>query len=392
MHDNFYPDHNITRNDIKEKCKVLVKMKKCAWSIIILLLSIIVIIIIMSIWIGIYVPLKQKYDLNSHCLHAPSSIEILIAQNSTVILLNTTEYYASDLQTCYEPNITIETEYLVNVSLIPCQNLQYSEHIQVNRTSLEYTNVKNPLPVAFDESCCHSPNYLVNGHINVGVKINVSVSKLNPRTPEYIYFCLYTAFDQFQSIRSKSTESYWKTYSGTQCNARQLGGDDEIMILKSMFNITRSEYIFVDFGSTVDPLNSFQFNISVSGQTLLYPRQSSFVKQSCNLSDGQDTCQLSLNLLARPHASEAMCIVGYRRRDRSGIPFGKLTIKLIPIKPKDIKVIFGLMIAFVVLGLIVLSILCLVILFICCKISKLDRVAGPGPNCVQASDGESVQS
>ncbi|MCG8620656.1 MAG: hypothetical protein MJE68_01475, partial [Proteobacteria bacterium] len=265
----------------------------------------------------------------------------------------------------------------------------------VNRTSLEYTNVKNPLPVAFDESCCHSPNYLVNGHINVGVKINVSVSKLNPLTPEYIYFCLYTDYDQFQNIRSKSTESYWKTYSGTQCNARQLGGDDDIMILKSMFNITRSEYIFVDFGSTVDPLNSFQFNINVSGQVLLYPRQSSFVKESCNLSDGQDSCQLSLNLLA--HASEAMCIVGYRRRDGSGIPFGKLTIKLTPIKPKDInlklKVIFGFMIAFVVLGPIVFLVLCLVIiLYICYKIFKLDRVAGPGPKCVQASDGESVQS
>ena len=142
----------------------------------------IVIVLTMLMWIGIYVPLKKHSS--SHCVRAPSSIETLIAQNSTVILLNTTEYHVSDLQTCFEPNIVIETEYLVNVSLIPCQNLQYSEYLQVNRTSLEYTNVKNPLPVAFNETCSRIPNYLVNGHINVDV--NVSVSKLNTLTSEYI--------------------------------------------------------------------------------------------------------------------------------------------------------------------------------------------------------------
>ena len=67
----------------------------------------IVIVLTMLMWIGIYVPLKKHSS--SHCVHAPSSIETLIAQNSTVILLNTTEYHASNLQTCFEPNIVIET-------------------------------------------------------------------------------------------------------------------------------------------------------------------------------------------------------------------------------------------------------------------------------------------
>ena len=155
------------------------------------------------------------------------------------------------------------------------------------------------------------------------------MSKLNPLTPEYIYFCLYTNYDQFQNIRLKSTENYWKNYRGTQCIAQQLGSDGNPSILKNMFDITRSEYVFVDFGSTVDPLNSFQFNVSVFGQTLLYPRQLSFVKESCNLSDGQDSYQFALNLAC---TSEAMCIVGYRRHDRSGTPFGKLIVKLTPVK------------------------------------------------------------
>ena len=328
----------------------------------------------MLMWIGIYVPLKKHSS--SHCVHAPSSIETLITQNSTVILLNTTEYHASDLQTCFEPNIVIETEYLVNVSLIPCQNLQYSEYLQVNRTSLEYINVKNPLPVAFNENCSRIPNYLVNGHINVDV--NVSASKLNTLTPEYIYFCLYTDYDQFQKIRLKSTEKFWKNYSERQCIAQQLGSDGNPSILKNMFNITRSEYVFVDFGSTVDPLNSFQFNISVFGQILLYPRQSSFVKESCNLSDDQDSYQLSLNLLA--HTSEAMCIVAYRRHDRSGIPFGKLTIKLTPIKRNK-----DMMIAFVVVGLIFLLAFCFV--QVCLFIHhKSDGVASQGPSSAHTSN------
>jgi hypothetical protein len=149
-----------------------------------------------------------------------------------------------------------------------------------------------------------------------------------------------------------------------------------------MFNITQPDYVFVDFGSTVDPLISFQFNISVSGQTLSYPRQSSFLNESCNLSDGQDSCKIALNLLA--HTSEAMCIVGYRRRDRSGVPFGELTVKLTPIKPyKAIKIIFWIMISFVVLGSLILLVLCFVQVSICHKVFKSDSVASQGPSSVQ---------
>ena len=118
--------------------------------------------------------------------------------------------------------------------------------------------------------------------------------------------------------------------------------------MKGIFNITRSEYVFVDFGSTVDSLNIFQFNVSIFGQILLYPRQASSVKESCNLSDGQDSYQLALN-----HTSEAMCIVAYRRCDKSGICFGKLTIKLTPIKRNK-----DMMIAFVVVGLVFLLAFC----------------------------------
>ena len=235
--------------------------------------------------------------------------------------------------------------------------------------------MKNPLPVDFNENYCRIPNYLVNGHININV--NVSVSKLNTLTPEYIYFCLYTDYDQFQKIRLKSTEKFWKNYSGRQRIAQQLGSDGNPSILKNMFNITRSEYVFVDFGTTVDSFNIFQFNVSVFGQILLYPRQSSFVKESCNLSDGQDSRQLSLNLLA--HTSEAMCIVGYRQRDRSrsGIPFGKLTIKLTPIKRNK-----DMMIVFVVVGLVFLLAFCFV--QVCLFIHhKSDGVASQGPSSVQ---------
>ena len=358
-----------------------VTAKKMSFVIILSVIGIVT-FIIMVILIWLYVGLKQKHDLNSQCQDAPSSTEILIAKNSAVILLNTTEYYLADLQTCYEPNVAIETKYLVNVSLIPCQDLQYSNYLPKNRISLGYTNVKNPLPVAFDETCCQIPNYLVNGHINVTV--NISTSELNILTLEYIYFCLYTDYNQFQNVRSKSTKSYWKNYSGKQCNRQQLTGGDNVIILKNEFNITGPEYVFVSFGSTLDPLDTFQFNISASGQTVLYPRQSSFIKDSCNFSDGQDSCQIALNLA---HTLEPQCIVGFRQNDRSGVPFGSLTVKLSPIKPlsyKAIKIIMCFMIISVVLELIIVLML---VLFVYCMICKSDTLHIEGPNdCMPEED------
>lgn len=323
---------------------------------------------------------------NSQCLHVPSSTEVLIAQNSTVILLNTTEYYMSGRQNCYEPNIVIKTEYLVNVSVVPCENLQYSDCIPISRTSLEYTNAKNPLPVVFDEN--HSPNYLVNGHINVTV--NISTSKFNPLTPEYIYFCLYTDYDQFESVRSKSSKSYWKKYRGKQCSRQQLDSNGDATILKNTFKITRLEYVFIDFGSTVDPLDSFQFNVNGFGQMLLYPTRSSFIKESCDLSDGQDSCKLALNLA---HNSEAMCIIGYRQRDRSGVPFGELTVTLSTKIDNKFRICIMIVCAVLTsIGILFLLALCVVQICNCRKVFKSDSVVSEGPSSVQASEGENPPS
>ena len=322
-------------------------------------------IILMLISIGVYIRVKQKYDLYSQCMNAPSSTEIPIAKNSTVILLNTTSHYTCDLQTSYEPNIiTITANFPMDVYLLPCQSVQYSNYTYV-RTSFEYPDQPNPLPSGFDENY---QNYLVNdGHVNMTV--NVSTNELSPQTPEYFYFCMYTDYKQFQNFKSKSTKHYWKTYSGKQCNGQRLSGGDNAIVLKDMFNITQPEYVFIGFGSTVDPLDTFQFTVNISGQTLPDPRQSSSkdsIKESCNLGDQQHSCQLALDLEKN---SEAMCIIGSRPVDLvSTEPFKSLTVKWTPNPYKVIKTITQwVMTGVIVLGLIIISLLCLVQGYICYK-------------------------
>lgn len=332
------------------------------------------IFIIILISIALYVELKKKYGLNSQCLNAPSSTEILIAKNSTVILLNTTSHYTCDLQTCYEPNITITAYFPMDVYLLPCQSLLYSNYTCV-RPSIQYPDQPNPLPSGFDENY---QNYLVNGHVNMTV--NISTYELNsPLTPEYFFFCMYTDYNQFQNFKSKSTKRYWKNYSGKHCNQQRLSGDDNAIILKDMFNITQPEYVFIGFGSTIDPLNTFQFTINISGQTLSDPGHSSStdsINESCNLNDQQQSCQLVLNLECN---SEAMCIVGSRPVDHvSTEPFKRLTVKW-TLKPyKEITIITRwVMIGVILLGSITSLSLCLVQGYICYKKCSICITRGP---------------
>ena len=332
------------------------------------------ILLLTSIGLGVYVGLNAH---NSQCASASasSSIEKLIAKNSTVILLNTTDDYAAGQQACYEPNITITAKFPMNIYLLPCQSVRYFNYTYV-RNSLEYPNQSNPLPSGFDENY---HNYLVKGHISVTV--NVSLTEINPAMPaEYIYFCLYMDYTQFQNFISKSTTSYWKNYDGNQCNRQQLGDDENAMILKDTLNFTQPEYVFVGFGSTVDILGTFKFTVNVSGQKLLDPGQTpseDSITESCILGDQQHTCQLALNL---ENISEALCIIGSRPVDHiSQEPFKRLTVKWAPKfnKPdKTIKIAISVVAALAGISGIVLLSLCSYFCYKKCT-SKLDCSSKP---------------
>ena len=335
-----------------------------------IIFAVIVSIIMVSSPVPYIATVILKHGHDSHCrdilpVHVPTLYETLIAKNSTTILLNTTDAL-DQLLSCHEPTLEIVATFPMSIYLVVCENLQYTNYLLADHTSIMFLNASNPLPTAFDE---RYPNYLVNGNINV--TINVSVSKPNSLTPEYIYFCSYTDYNQFQNFISKSTKSYWKNYGGRQCNEKQFSKDNAF-ILKRMFSITQPDYVFVGFGSTVDLLDSFQFTISVSGQMISDPGQPSldnFIEQSCNLGDRQHSCKLNL---AR-NSSESMCIVGSRPVDLvSPEPFGSLVIKWSTIKPYDKanKITFGIMIAFFGSGSMIIVCLCLLQASTCYKKRK----------------------
>ena len=307
------------------------------------------------------------YNHQSNCHKIPSSNEIPIGKVSTVILLNTTN--AVDQLTCYESTIKVMANFLVSVHLLPCQNLRYSNYTLVNHTSIEYNNTQRPFIPAFDDGY---PNYLVDGQINMTV--NVSTIKALPSIQEYIYFCLYSDYDQFQKV-SRSPKSYWKNYSGMQCKRQQLSNDSHALILKDMFTIKQPDYVFVGIGSTVVPLSRFQFTINVSGHIISesnsgHSSLDNSTEDSCKLGDQQQSCELALNL------TEALCIVASRAE--YSVPddaFISLTVEWPFIKPyKAVKITLIVMIASFVLGLI----LCLLAVILGCIHRRLiNNTRGP---------------
>lgn len=134
----------------------------------------------------VLVGLKHGHD--SQCHNIPSSYEMLILKNSTMILLNTTN--AHNQLSCYEPIIEIRANFPMSVYLLLCKNLHYINYFLDNYSSIEFFNASNPLPTAFDE---HYPNYLVGG--NIHLLVNISTMEANSSIQEYIYFCKYIDYN-----------------------------------------------------------------------------------------------------------------------------------------------------------------------------------------------------
>ena len=143
--------------------------------------------------------------------------------------------------------------------------------------------------------------------------VNVSTIEANLSTQEYVYFCMYTDYNQFHKMFiSRSTKRYWMDYSGSQCHRKQLSRDQN-SFLKDTFSISQPNYVFIGIGSTIEPLSRFQYTISVSGQIISDPGHSlsdDFTEEFCRLGDQHHSCELALNLALND--SEALCIVGSR--------------------------------------------------------------------------------
>ena len=310
----------------------------------------------------VLVGLKHCHD--SHCRNIPSSYDMLIAKNSTVILLNSTN--VRNQLSCYKPMIEIMADFPMSVYLLLCKNLNYVSYFLDNYSSIQFWNASNPLPTAFDE---RFPNYLVEG--NISLTVNISTMEDDSSVPEYIYFCKYTDYNQFQrNFISKSTKRYWMSYNGAQCHQQQLGHGRN-SILEDTFHISQPDYVFVGIGSTSEPLHRFQFTISVSEQIISDPGQSlpdNSIKDFCRLGDQHHSCELVLNQI---QDSEALCIVGSRPLDFvSTEAFGRLTVRWISLKPYDkiaiVKATQWIMTASLILG----SLSSLVVLICCTALCK----------------------
>ena len=311
-----------------------------------------VLIVIVLVLVVIVVILSVLLKLSKCPNMSPLIKDFPLAKNSTVILLNITENV--DLK-CFEPIVEIMGEYPVDIYQIPCKDIPYFNISLQNVVSPEYTEAHNPLPVVFDE---HYQNYLTNANINVTV--NISASNVNPLKQEFIiYFCLFTDYSQFRNFTCLSSNSYWKSYNGLECTSERVGYTNHT-ILTNVFTHSSPDYVFIGIGSTIVPLDTFQFNFSVTGETISNPKRNALFKiEECSkLSDINNLCNFRLNITQE---SEAMCIVGSRPIDQVfETSFSNLVVKWPRSKPTNAYRLFciALFIIIFVLVLFVVSFLC----------------------------------
>ena len=291
----------------------------------------------------------------------PSKKDIPMAKNSTAILQNVSLTDNLDSK-CFEQIVNITTTFPVDVYLIPCKNLSYSNVLLVNQMSIEYLEVHNPLPVVIDE---RYQNYLTNANINVTV--NVSISSINRMEPEFIFFCLFTEYGQLQTFKSQSSKSYWKNYSGTECTKKPIGHKNHT-ILTNVFTHSSPDYVFIGIGSTYDPLDTFQFSFSITGETIANPKGHTLfeVEECSKLSDINPSCNFHLNVT---NESEPLCVVGSRPVDQvSKQPFSNLTVEWPRIKSTNAIFIAALISC---IFLIILFFVACLVIPSCCLYKKI---------------------
>ena len=280
-------------------------------------MAIILILILVATVTSITIGVAHTHNsANNLCHELPSSYDESIAKNSTIFLLNTTKV-ASYLK-CFGSSIRVTTSIPITLYQAPCNYLKY-HNISFNSQSLEYFNATNPLPVVFDQ---RYQNYLMNA--NIRISINVTASNVDRVAKNLIYICHYTNYNVIQSFDKFSSRSYWVNYNETECSPNPLRyTNDDIVIVTELLNQSSPGYVFIVIGSTVDPLNRFQFSINVTGQTISNAGLAPFAIEGCSKLGHQTSfCEFELN------STDVPCIIASRPVDHvSREAFSNLTIK-----------------------------------------------------------------
>ena len=153
------------KGDIKRRLQ-LIKKK-------LIMFAVILFIVMVLFSVPYIVTSTLKHQRNSHCHDIPVPTRRLIAKNSTIVLLNTTNVL-DQLLSCQESMLEVVANFPMSIYLIVCKTLKHTRYYLKDHTSIKYFNASNPLPAAFDE---RYPNYLLNGNINVTVDVSVSANK-----------------------------------------------------------------------------------------------------------------------------------------------------------------------------------------------------------------------
>ena len=268
-----------------------------------------------------FYPCLCEYGLSNSESYVTSTA---MAKNSSTILINTTD--VAPILKCYQPEVNVSTSFPVNLYQTNCNNLSHSNLVIVDHKSRQYTDARNPLPAVFDEGY---PNYLTDANISV----TVNVSSVMVSEGERLFICLYNDYSQFQTVMIQSSSTYWRGYKGTQCRPHDIIDGHET--ITEEFYISSPGYVFIGVGSTVDPLDTFQFNLNIDGQTISNPRPQSQISECIGLDDLHPSCRFKLNITDDKYG---LCIISSRPVDYvSKEPFDYLEVKWLSAKHPTIK-------------------------------------------------------